>query len=150
MVLHEPLNKMYGKVNRYLQRRPWWEVEKIPSYWIDQILLHQPEDDEGHYEEVNWLLDMLVNGLQTPEVSLALQSNTIYGTYLTDIAGFEHLPPRKRIRAHPISLQLPVLQRSNEEESTSPPFQSYTSRRGYNFDYPRGGSQLDPELCSWF
>lgn len=69
MVLHEPLNKMYGKVNRYLQRRPWWEVEKIPSYWIDQILLHQPEDDEGHYDEMNWLLDMLVNGLQTPEVS---------------------------------------------------------------------------------
>uniref|UniRef100_A0A093V1K5 Uncharacterized protein C14G10.02 n=1 Tax=Talaromyces marneffei PM1 TaxID=1077442 RepID=A0A093V1K5_TALMA len=67
MVLHEPLNKMYGKVNRYLQRRPWWEVEKIPSYWIDQILLHQPEDDEGHYDEMNWLLDMLVNGLQTPE-----------------------------------------------------------------------------------
>ncbi|KAF5014197.1 hypothetical protein F66182_14898, partial [Fusarium sp. NRRL 66182] len=67
MVLHEPLNKIYGKVNRYLQRRPWWEVEKIPSYWIDQILLHQPEDDEGHYDEVNWLLDMLVNGLLTPE-----------------------------------------------------------------------------------
>lgn len=61
---------MYGKVNRYLQRRPWWEVEKIPSYWIDQILLHQPEDDEGHYDEVNWLLDMLVNGLLTPEVNL--------------------------------------------------------------------------------
>jgi nucleolar pre-ribosomal-associated protein 1 len=72
MVLHEPLNKMYGKVNRYLQRRPWWEVDKIPSYWIDQILLHEPEDDEGHYDEVNWLLDMLVNGLQTPEVSLSI------------------------------------------------------------------------------
>ncbi|EED22137.1 ribosome biogenesis protein Urb1, putative [Talaromyces stipitatus ATCC 10500] len=67
MVLNDPLHKMYGKVNRYLQRRPWWEVEKIPSYWIDQILLHQPEDDEGHSDEVNWLLDMLVNGLQTPQ-----------------------------------------------------------------------------------
>lgn len=81
MVLHEPLNKMYGKVNRYLQRRPWWEVEKIPSYWIDQILFHEPEDDEGHYDEVNWLLDMLVNGLQTPEVSLPLQSYIIHQNF---------------------------------------------------------------------
>lgn len=69
MVLSDPLHKMYGKVNRYLQRRPSWEVDKIPSYWIDQILLHQPEDDEGHYEEVIWLLDMLVKGLQTSLVS---------------------------------------------------------------------------------
>lgn len=66
-VLNDPLHKMYGKVNRYLQRRPWWETEKIPSYWIDQILFHPPEDDEGHTEEVNWLLDLLVNGLQTPQ-----------------------------------------------------------------------------------
>ncbi|OKL61306.1 hypothetical protein UA08_03558 [Talaromyces atroroseus] len=67
MVLNDPLHKMYGKVNRYLQRRPSWEVDKIPSYWIDHILLHQPEDDEGHHEEVKWLLDMLVRGLQSSQ-----------------------------------------------------------------------------------
>lgn len=120
MVLHEPLNKMYGKVNRYLQRRPWWEVEKIPSYWIDQILLHEPEDDEGHYDEVNWLLDMLVNGLQTLGVSHPVHPN-IHEVYLSRCTGPKHLPPRKRIRAYPISLQCAILERGHEEESPPSP-----------------------------
>lgn len=68
-VLVDPSSGMFAKVNRFLQRRPTWEVDKLPSYWTDQILLHPPEDDEGHYEEVNWLLDMLVKGLQSSEVS---------------------------------------------------------------------------------
>ncbi|KAL4993760.1 ribosome 60S biogenesis N-terminal-domain-containing protein [Aspergillus recurvatus] len=64
-VLVDPMHKLYGKVNKFLQKSPSWEVEKIPSYWIDKILLHEPELDDGYYEEIAWLLDLLVTGLRT-------------------------------------------------------------------------------------
>ncbi|KAL4872502.1 hypothetical protein BDV12DRAFT_161710 [Aspergillus spectabilis] len=64
-VLLDPNHKLYGKVNKFLQKAPVWEVEKIPSYWIDKILLHEPELDDGYFEEVSWLLDLLIAGLRT-------------------------------------------------------------------------------------
>ncbi|KAH8434074.1 NPA1/URB1 family protein [Aspergillus melleus] len=64
-VLTNPTHKLYGKVNAFLQKAPTWEPEKIPSYWIDKILLREPELDDGHFEETNWLLDLLVKGLRT-------------------------------------------------------------------------------------
>ncbi|KAL1962897.1 hypothetical protein VTN77DRAFT_9075 [Rasamsonia byssochlamydoides] len=66
-VLTDPLHKMYGKVNRFLQKHPSWEIGKIPSYWIDKILLHEPEYDDGYADEINWLLDLLVRGLRTAQ-----------------------------------------------------------------------------------
>ena len=67
-VLTNPLHKLYGKVNRFLQKAPYWEVEKIATYWVDKILLHEPELDDGYYEEINWLLDLFVKGLRTATV----------------------------------------------------------------------------------
>ena len=67
-VLTDPLHKMYSKVNLFLQKRPSWDIDKIPSYWIDKILLHEPDSDNGSTEEINWLLDWLVAGLRTPNV----------------------------------------------------------------------------------
>ncbi|KAF5862769.1 hypothetical protein ETB97_011219 [Aspergillus alliaceus] len=64
-VLVNPMHKLYGKVNMFLQKAPSWELEKIPSYWIDKILLHEPEQDDGYFEETNWLLDLLIKGLRT-------------------------------------------------------------------------------------
>ncbi|KAE8423860.1 ribosome 60S biogenesis N-terminal-domain-containing protein [Aspergillus pseudocaelatus] len=64
-VLVNPMHKLYGKVNKFLQKSPSWEPEKIPSYWIDKILLHEPELDDGYFEETNWLLDLLIKGLRT-------------------------------------------------------------------------------------
>ncbi|KAL4821447.1 ribosome 60S biogenesis N-terminal-domain-containing protein [Aspergillus spinulosporus] len=66
-VLVDPLHKLYGKVNKFLQKAPSWEVEKIPSYWIDKLLLHEPELDDGYFEETAWLLDLLVKGLRTEQ-----------------------------------------------------------------------------------
>ncbi|KAL3439107.1 ribosome 60S biogenesis N-terminal-domain-containing protein [Aspergillus tetrazonus] len=66
-VLVDPMHKLYGKVNKFLQKAPSWEVEKIPSYWIDKILLHEPELDDGYFEETAWLLDLLVKGLRTEQ-----------------------------------------------------------------------------------
>lgn len=64
-VLTNPLHKLYGKVSRFLQKSPSWEVEKIPSYWIDKILLHEPEIYDGYFEEISWLLDLFIRALRT-------------------------------------------------------------------------------------
>ncbi|KAJ5653804.1 hypothetical protein N7490_000807 [Penicillium lividum] len=64
-VLLNPLHKVYGKVNKFLQKAPSWEVEKIPSYWIDRIFLHEPELDDGYFEEIDWLLGLFVKGLRS-------------------------------------------------------------------------------------
>ncbi|CAI7594052.1 unnamed protein product [Penicillium viridicatum] len=64
-VLIDPLHKVYGKVNKFLQKAPSWEVEKIPTYWVDKILLHEPELDDGYFEEIDWLLNLFIKALRT-------------------------------------------------------------------------------------
>lgn len=64
-VLINPLHKVYGKVNKFLQKAPVWELEKIPSYWIDKIFLHEPELDDGYFDEIDWLLGLFVKSLRS-------------------------------------------------------------------------------------
>lgn len=97
-VLLNPLHKVYGKVNKFLQKAPSWEVEKIPSYWIDRIFMHEPELDDGYFEEIDWLLGLFVKGLRSKAVRLShhlfcsfTRSNT--NTHL----GYGDLPSRKRL-----------------------------------------------------
>ena len=68
-VLADPLHKLYGKVNEFLNKGPQWEIGKIPSYWIDKVLYNEPEQDDGYHQEVSWLLDMFVHGLRSEQVS---------------------------------------------------------------------------------
>ena len=67
-VLADPSHKMYGKANKFLNKAPSWDAQKTISFWIDRILLREPEDDDGHDAEVKWLLEVLVNGLRNAEV----------------------------------------------------------------------------------
>jgi len=71
-VLTNPLHKVYGKVNKFLQKAPVWELEKIPSYWIDKIFLHEPELDDGYFDEIDWLLGLFVKSLRSKAVSSSL------------------------------------------------------------------------------
>ncbi|KAM5476077.1 hypothetical protein MauCBS54593_000760 [Microsporum audouinii] len=64
-ILTNPSHRLYGKINTFLNKSPQWEVGKIPSYWIDKILYHEPESDDGHHEEVAWLLDLFISGLRS-------------------------------------------------------------------------------------
>jgi len=80
-VLTNPMHKLYGKVNKFLQKAPYWEVEKIATYWVDKILLHEPELDDGYFEEINWLLDLFVKGLRTGAVRLPSFFSLFYLTY---------------------------------------------------------------------
>ncbi|MCJ1280704.1 hypothetical protein MMC26_000021 [Xylographa opegraphella] len=67
MVLNDPLHFMYPKVNKFLNRSPNWEIAKLPSYWVDKVFLHPPADDDSHQREVQWVVDTLIDGLQTAE-----------------------------------------------------------------------------------
>ena len=64
-VLLEPTHHMYPKVNRYLMKSPQWRVSRLPSYWLEATILEQPEEDDGYWKEVQWVLDWLVDGLRT-------------------------------------------------------------------------------------
>ncbi len=67
-VLADPTHFMYGKINRFLNKGPPWNISKVPSYWVEKVLLHQPEDDDAHEKEVEWLLITMMDGLRTEEV----------------------------------------------------------------------------------
>jgi nucleolar pre-ribosomal-associated protein 1 len=71
-IIADPSHKMYSKVNKFLNRAPSWDVRKVVTYWIDRILLKEPEDDDGHDSEVNWLLRLLANGLRNAKVGIQL------------------------------------------------------------------------------
>lgn len=63
-VLTQPLSRLFGKVNRFLSKAPAWNILKLPSYWVDQLLMQEPEFDDGYLEEATWLLQLLVGGLK--------------------------------------------------------------------------------------
>ncbi|KAI9789430.1 MAG: hypothetical protein M1835_001673, partial [Candelina submexicana] len=65
LVLKDPLHPLYGKLNKFLNKGPSWNIEKIPSYWVDKILVHPPDHDDAHYKEIEWLLDTFTDGLRT-------------------------------------------------------------------------------------
>jgi nucleolar pre-ribosomal-associated protein 1 len=77
IVLSDPLHFLYIKVNKFLNRAPRWDLAKLPSYWVDKILLHPPDSDNAFYQEVEWLLDALTNGLRTYYVSSTRRGNNM-------------------------------------------------------------------------
>ena len=71
-VVADPLHFMYEKVNQFLQKGPQWNVRKLPSYWVDKIIMKPPTNDDSHYQEAEWLLDILIDGLRTSAVCPSL------------------------------------------------------------------------------
>lgn len=60
-----PTHFIYPKINKYLNRGPDWRVNKLPSYWVQNSVLSQPEDDDAYWKEVQWVLEWLVDGLRS-------------------------------------------------------------------------------------
>jgi nucleolar pre-ribosomal-associated protein 1 len=68
--LTNPADKMYAKTNRYLLLGPTWTpVTRVIPYWIDQILLQEPEYDEPDMweMEVGRFLDVLIAGMRSEQ-----------------------------------------------------------------------------------
>ncbi len=64
-IQRQPLGFMYPKINAYLNKGPEWRVHKLPTYWLDNTVLSQPEEDDAYWKEALWVLEWLVDGLRT-------------------------------------------------------------------------------------
>jgi nucleolar pre-ribosomal-associated protein 1 len=67
-ILSQPSHPVYAKLNKYLQKGPCWNVAKFVPHWIENIILCEPETDDGHHVETTWLLSVLIRGLQNTQV----------------------------------------------------------------------------------
>lgn len=83
LIVADPLHFLYGKINRYLNKGPSWSISKLPSYWIDKVLLNPPENDTAHGEELEWLLDTMIEGLRTKEVSNTVHPACVKGCLMS-------------------------------------------------------------------
>jgi Nucleolar pre-ribosomal-associated protein 1 len=70
-ILSQPTHSVYGKLNWFLQKSPTWNISKFFSYWLERILLRAPEDNDGQRHEMNWLLNLLAQGMQNRQVPMA-------------------------------------------------------------------------------
>ena len=68
LILNDPLHLLYEKSNDLLNRGPRWDVERLPAFWINQILLRPPTSHGRYDDEADWLIETFLEGLQSPEV----------------------------------------------------------------------------------
>jgi len=66
-VVVNPAHVMYGKVNEFLMKSPFWEVENIPRTFFTTIIRNEPAYDESYHQEVEWFIDYLLDCLRTGE-----------------------------------------------------------------------------------
>lgn len=62
----DPQHFIYAKLNQFLHRGPIWDIGSVPL--MHKILLHPPEEDGAHGPELEWFLDLALEGLQTQGV----------------------------------------------------------------------------------
>ena len=67
----QPSHCLYAKLNHFLIRGAKWDVKRLPRYWIEKTFLSEPEEDDSYWQEVQWVLDWLVDGLRT-EIDLEI------------------------------------------------------------------------------
>lgn len=109
LILQNPVHFLYGKINRFLNKGPPWKLAKIPSYWIDKILLNQPDDDDAHRDEVKWLLDTMIDGLRSKEVSSAtLTEQQNVAESGSQSLGYGNIPTLWCLRALPLTLLIAI------------------------------------------
>ena len=75
----------------FLNRGPQWTVEKLASYWIDKIAMRPPTNDDSHYQEIEWVLDVRLDALRTPKDMELYRQSQIFEKILT-MSTSPHLP----------------------------------------------------------
>lgn len=75
----DPQHVLYGKLNKFLLEAPMWNPEKVPM--TRSILLAPPDVDDATVTELEWLLEIIHDGLRTPEVRFSRRtfSNWLFG-----------------------------------------------------------------------
>lgn len=69
LVLNDPLHFMFTKANQFLNKSPTWNLSKLPSYWVDKLLLQGPSVVNARHLEIEWIMSMCLEGLRTRKVS---------------------------------------------------------------------------------
>lgn len=64
----DPQHPLYPKLNYFLHEGPVWDADRIPL--THKILLQPPEEDGTHHKEIEWFLDLVIDGLRTNKVQL--------------------------------------------------------------------------------
>jgi len=74
-VVLDPKHFMYGMVARYLIKDPYWNVKKLPTYFVRRTLLEEePAEDDAYWRQVEWVLTFLIDGVRTSQVSQTTSS----------------------------------------------------------------------------
>ncbi|KAF2188316.1 hypothetical protein K469DRAFT_661021 [Zopfia rhizophila CBS 207.26] len=82
-VLTDPTHFLFGKVNKFLMKRPSWTVENLPRYFGRNILANEPEEDNSYHKEVDWLLDYFIDCLRTAEDLEIFRTRNIFERLLS-------------------------------------------------------------------
>ena len=75
LVQANPQHCLYGKVNHFLHQGPIWDKDRVPL--MSQILLHPPDEDDSRFQELDWFLSMIHDGVRTSEVSKAFGTDDL-------------------------------------------------------------------------
>jgi nucleolar pre-ribosomal-associated protein 1 len=65
LVLKDPLQCLYPKINKFLSQGPTWELDKVPLLY--KVLDESPSLDDAYYQEVSWLLTYMLVGLRSAQ-----------------------------------------------------------------------------------
>ncbi|OCK82401.1 hypothetical protein K432DRAFT_424178 [Lepidopterella palustris CBS 459.81] len=77
-ILADPTHEVFPKLNKFLNKGPVWDVEKIPPYMAENIIRKEPYEDDGYHREVDWLLDYLIDCLRTAEDMEIFRAKSIF------------------------------------------------------------------------
>lgn len=72
-VLIDPTHLLFPLVNRYLLKDPYWNVSKLPDYFLRKTLLETSGEDDQFWPQIEWVLAFLVDGIRTSEDVLPLR-----------------------------------------------------------------------------
>ena len=68
-ILLNPADPMYRKANRFLLSSPTWSITRVIPYWLNKLLLEEPESDDPNSSTTDFehmrLLALLSAGLRT-------------------------------------------------------------------------------------
>ncbi|KAI9827209.1 MAG: hypothetical protein M1832_005346 [Thelocarpon impressellum] len=95
LVQANPQHCLYGKINHFLHQGPRWDAEKLPL--MHKILLHPPDNDDAHYEELGWLLDTTVQGLRTARDMDIYRRSNVFERFLS-LYITPHLPHKLKMK----------------------------------------------------
>lgn len=72
-VLIDPTHLLFPLVNKYLLKDPYWNVSKLPDYFLRKTLLETSGEDDPFWPQIEWVLAFLVDGMRTSEDVLPLR-----------------------------------------------------------------------------